>query len=111
LSNLEKIYLLEKLSSHNLKIISYFQGDLTKYKLLLLVIKNYYEKKYPTLEEIIEILPKNISSRAHKINCISDAAAKTYLIKEALNSDQRKKILTPSDELIEEFSEFIKLIK
>ena len=101
---------LEKLFNHNLKIISYFQNDITKFKILLAVMKNYNEDKLQTIEELIDELPKPISSRAHKLNCITDATKKNYLIKETSKSDQRKKYLKPSQELLEEFNQFLKIL-
>ena len=101
---------LEKLFNHNLKIISYFQNDITKFKILLAVMKNYNEDKLQTIEELIDELPKSISSRAHKLNCITDATKKNYLIKETSKSDQRKKYLKPSQELLEEFNQFLKIL-
>ena len=102
--------ILEKLVSHNLEIIKYFQSDITKYKILILVFKNYYNKDFQTIENVIDELPKDISSRAHKLNCIADLTNKGYLIKESLNSDLRKKNLKPSEELVKEFAEYIKII-
>tara|TARA_B100000768_G_scaffold176312_1_gene188884 strand:+ start:268 stop:600 length:333 start_codon:yes stop_codon:yes gene_type:complete len=105
-----KFNILEKLISHNLAIIEYFQTDITKYKLLILVFKNYYNKNSQTIEDTINELPKNISSRAHKLNCITDLTFKGYLIKETINSDLRKKCLIPSESLIKEFNEYIKIV-
>ena len=101
---------LEKLSSHNLEIIKYFQTDITKYKLLLLVFKNYYDKNFQTIEDVINELPKDISSRANKLNCITDLTFKGYLIKETINSDLRKKCLRPSEKLIKEFNVYVKMV-
>jgi len=101
---------LEKLFNHNLKIISYFQNDITKFKILLAVMKNYNEDKLQTIEELIDELPKSISSRAHKLNCITDATKKNYLVKETSKSDQRKKYLKPSQELLDEFNQFLKIL-
>ncbi len=102
--------ILEKLTSHNLNLIEYFQADVTKYRLLILIFKNYYEKDFKTIEEIIELIPNKISSRAHKLNCITDATKKNYFIKESLNSDLRKKYLKPSTKLIDEFEEYMLLV-
>ena len=101
---------IEKIFNHNFKIISYFQSDITKFRVFLLVIKNYNEDKLQTIEELIDELPKSISSRAHKLNCITDATKKNYLIKETSKSDQRKKYLKPSQELLEEFDQFLKIL-
>ena len=101
---------LEKLFNHNLKIISYFQNDITKFKILLAVMKNYNEDKLQTIEELVDELPKSISSRAHKLNCITDATKKNYLLKETSKSDQRKKYLKPSQELLDEFNQFLKIL-
>ena len=108
--NKDSLNQLEKLFNHNLKTISYFQRDLTKFKILLAVMKNFNEDKFQTIEELIEDIPKSISSRAHKLNCITEATKNNYFIKEVSNSDQRKKYLKPSQDLIKEFEEYLKLI-
>ena len=101
---------IEKIFNHNFKIISYFQSDITKFKIFLLVIKNYNDNKLQTIEELIDEIPKTISSRAHKLNCITEATKNNYFIKEVSNSDQRKKYLKPSQDLIKEFEEYLRLI-
>ena len=109
--NKDSLNQLEKLFNHNLKTISYFQRDLTKFKILLIVMKNYNEDKLQTIEELIEDIPKSISSRAHKLNSITEATNLNYLIKETSNSDQRKKYLKPSQELLDEFNQFLKILE
>ena len=79
--NKDSLNQLEKLFNHNLKTISYFQRDLTKFKILLAVMKNFNEDKLQTIEELIEDIPKSISSRAHKLNSITEATNLNYLIK------------------------------
>jgi len=105
-----KFEIIEKLYNHSFRQISYFQNDITKFKILLAVMKNYNEDKLQTIEELIDELPKPISSRAHKLNCITDATKKNYLVKETSKSDQRKKYLKPSQELLEEFNQFLKIL-
>ena len=105
-----KLKIIEKLYNHSFKKISYFQNDITKFKIFLLVIKNYKQNINQTIEELIDELPKNISSRAHKLNCITEATRNKYLIKETSKSDQRKKYLKPSQELLDELNEFLKII-
>jgi len=80
------------------------------YKIFLLVIKNYKQNINQTIEELIDELPKNIASRAHKLNCITEASKKNYLVKETSKSDQRKKYLKPSQELLDELNEFLKIL-
>tara|TARA_B100000787_G_C16069808_1_gene239366 strand:+ start:330 stop:677 length:348 start_codon:yes stop_codon:yes gene_type:complete len=104
-----KILLLDNLISHNLKLINFFQSDLSKLKILLITMKSHYEGQNQTIEKIIEKLPKDISSRAHQLNCITDATVKGYLIKETSKSDLRKKYLKPSAELITQFEKYINL--
>lgn len=101
--------LLESLLNNNLKLISFFQTDLTKYKILLITMRSHYQNENQTIEKIINILPKDISSRAHQLNCITDATIKGYLIKETSKSDLRKKYLKPSDNLINEFEKYLKI--
>ena len=105
-----KLEIIEKLYNHSFKQISYFQTDITKFKIFLLVIKNHQLDKNQTIEELIDELPKSISSRAHKLNCITEATKKNYLIKETSQSDQRKKYLKPSQELLDELNEFLKIL-
>jgi len=105
-----KLKLINKLFNHNFKKISYFQSDITKFKIFLLVIKNYNDNKLQTIEELVDEIPKSISSRAHKLNCITEATKNNYFIKEVSNSDQRKKYLKPSQDLIKEFEEYLKII-
>tara|TARA_Y100000746_G_C15160237_1_gene308830 strand:+ start:67 stop:402 length:336 start_codon:yes stop_codon:yes gene_type:complete len=105
-----KLEIIEKLYNHSFKQISYFQTDITKFKIFLLVIKNHQLNNNQTIEELIDQLPKNISSRAHKLNCITDAAKKNYLVKETSKSDQRKKYLKPSQELLDELNQFLKIL-
>jgi len=105
-----KLKIIEKLYNHSLNKVFYFQNDITKFKILLAVMKNYNEDKLQTIEELIDELPKPISSRAHKLNCITDATKKNYLVKETSKSDQRKKYLKPSQELLDEFNQFLKIL-
>ena len=105
-----KLEIIEKLYNHSFRQISYFQNDITKFKILLVVMKNYNKDKLQTIEELIDELPKSISSRAHKLNCITDATKKNYLVKEISRSDQRKKYLKPSQELLNEFEQFLKIL-
>jgi hypothetical protein len=105
-----KFEIIEKLYNHSFRQISYFQNDITKFKIFLLVIKNHQLDKNQTIEELIDALPKTISSRAHKLNCITEATKKNYLIKEISQSDQRKKYLKPSQELLDELNKFLKIL-
>ena len=106
----KKFEIIEKLYNHNFKKILYFQNDITKFKIFLLVIKNYQHNINQTIEELVDELPKAISSRAHKLNCITEATKNNYFIKVTSNSDQRKKYLKPSQELLDELSEFLKIL-
>ena len=103
----KNIELLEKLLNHNLRLINFFQTDLTKYTILLMVMRDYYKNQEATIEKIIEDLPLAISSRAHKLNCITEATVRGYLIKELSKTDLRKKNLKPSQDLINEFEEYL----
>ena len=105
----DKFQIIAKLYNHSFKKISYFQNDITKFRIFLLVIKNYQQNKSQTIEELIDELPKTISSRAHKLNCITEATKNSYFIKETSKSDQRKKYLKPSQELLDELDEFLKI--
>ena len=106
----KNIELIERLINHNLKIIIFFQSDLTKYKILLMVMMGHYKNQETTIEKIIEDLSSNISSRAHKLNCLTEASARGYLIKEPSKIDLRKKNLIPSDHLTKEFEGYLKIL-
>ena len=105
-----KLKIIEKLYNHSFKKISYFQNDITKFKIFLLVIKNHQQSIDQTIEELVDELPKTISSRAHKLNCITEATKNNYFIKETSKSDQRKKYLKPSQELLDELNKFLKIL-
>ena len=105
-----KVQVIENLLNYNKKIISFFQTDLTKYKILLMIMMGHYKDQETTIEKIIEDLPLTISSRAHKLNCITEATARGYLIKELSKTDLRKKNLLPSNDLVEEFEEYLKIL-
>ena len=105
-----KFEIIEKLYNHSFKKISYFQNDITKFKIFLLVIKNHQQNISQAIEELVDELPKSISSRANKLNCITEATKKNYLIKETSKSDQSKKYLKPSQELLDELNEFLKIL-
>tara|TARA_B100000795_G_C22733992_1_gene412566 strand:+ start:862 stop:1209 length:348 start_codon:yes stop_codon:yes gene_type:complete len=102
-----KAQLLKRLLNHDLKIINFFQSDLTRYKVLLTVMMSHYQNEDHTIEKIIESLPKDISSRAHQLNCVTDATVKGFLIKEISKADMRKKYLRPSGSLIIEFEKYL----
>ena len=101
---------LDKIFDHNFKIINYFQRNVTRFKILLIVIKNYHNNKLETIEEVIDQIPKSLSSRAHKLNCITEATNNNYFIKDNANSDMRKKYLKPSKLLLDEFELYLQSI-
>ena len=105
----DSINVLLKLFDHQFNQILYFQTDLARFKILLEVIKNFNNKKIVVIEDLIEKIPKSLASRAHKLNIITDATRRGYFIKEVLKSDLRKKMIVPSESLITEFNNFIKI--
>ena len=70
----------------------------------------HYKNQETTIEKIIKDLPSNISSRAHKINCLTEAIAEGHLIKEPSKIDLRKKNIILSDHLTKEFEEYLKIL-
>ena len=105
MDNLHKLNFLSKLSSSNISSIKYFQVDATRYSILLIIFENYYKNQRISIEEIIELLPKDISSRAHQLGFLKDANFKGYILKETSNSDNRVKYIIPSIGLINDFQE------
>ena len=101
---------LDKIFDHNYKLINYFQRDITRFKILIIIIKNYHNNKLQTIEEVIDQIPKSLSSRAHKLNFITEATNNNYFIKENANSDMRKKYLKPSKLLLDEFELYLQSI-
>lgn len=101
---------LNKIFNHEFNVISFFQSDLAKFKIFLEVMKNYSEDKKISIEQIIELIPSAIASRAHKLNIITDATRRGYFLKITAPWDERIKIISPSDLLIKEFDNFLKKI-
>lgn len=101
---------LNKIFNHEFNIISFFQNDSAKFKIFLEVMINYFEDKKISIEQIIERIPSGVASRAHKLNIITDATRRGYFMKITAPWDERKKIISPSDQLLKEFDNFLKKI-
>lgn len=109
MNDLNKLNFLSKLSLSNITSIKYFQVDATRYSILLIIFENFYKDLRISIEEIIELLPKDISSRAHQLGFLKEANIKGYLVKEISNSDNRVKYIRPSIGLIKDFHEHTNL--
>jgi len=105
MNDLNKLNFLSKLSLSNITSIKYFQVDATRYSILLIIFENFYKDLHISIEEIIELLPKDISSRAHQLGFLKDANFKGYVLKERSNYDNRVKYIIPSIGLIKDFQE------
>ena len=109
MNDLNKLKFLNKLSSSNINSIKYFQVDATRYAILLIIFENFYKDLRISIEEIIELLPKGISSRAHQLSFLKEANLMGYFIKEISNSDNRVKYIKPSIGLVKDFHEHTSL--
>ena len=102
--------LLSELSKAKSESINYFLKNSIRWKLLLTVLRNYYDNVNETIEHTIAEISTEESSRANNLNLINDATAKLFFLKEVSISDHRKKYLKPSSTLIVDYEIYIKKI-
>lgn len=69
----------------------------------------HYENKSEELniEKLIDYVPRHLASRISLFNIINGAESNGTLIKKPSNIDTRKKIIAPSDKLIEQYEKWL----
>jgi hypothetical protein len=96
--------------NNNLKNINYCRTEVTRKLILLKVVEFYCNNKKLSNENLISLIPNNISSRSHRINCINDLCDKKILKKEQDPEDRRVSLITPTSLTLSEFVQYFESI-
>jgi hypothetical protein len=92
--------------NNNLKNINYCRTEVTRKLILLKVVEFYCNNKKLSNENLISLIPDNISSRSHRINCINDLCNKNILKKEQNPEDKRVSLISPTVSTLNEFVQY-----
>jgi hypothetical protein len=92
--------------NNNLKNINYCRTEVTRKLILLKVVEFYCNNKKLSNENLISLIPDNISSRSHRINCINDLCDKKILKKEQDPEDRRVSLISPTVSTLNEFAQY-----
>jgi hypothetical protein len=96
--------------NNNLKNINYCRTEVTRKLILLKVVEFYCNNKKLSNENLISLIPDNISSRSHRINCINDLCDKKILKKEQDPEDRRVSLITPTSLTLSEFVQYFESV-
>lgn len=102
--------LFETFLNDKLKNINYCRTEVTRKLILLKVIEHFCINKKLSNETLINLIPDNISSRSHRINCINDLCDKKILKKEQDIEDKRVSLITPTSLTLTEFVQYFESI-
>ena len=94
-----------------LKTVKFFRKNIISFWIWLLVLENHYNNNNTNIENIIQIIPKELGSRPTFFEIINTAVAKKYFIKELDNKDKRKFNIIPSEQTIKEFEKWALIYK
>ncbi len=92
------------------KNINYCRTEVTRKLMLLKVVEYYCANKKLSNENLISLIPDNISSRSHRINCINDLCDKKILKKEQDLKDKRVSLISPTISTLNEFVKYFESI-
>lgn len=98
------------LKDHKFSVIRYFQKDLGRYLLMLKIMESHYTDYSKSQERILECIPSSITSRSSLLSAINLAIMYNYLEKKTDPNNKRAKHIVPTDLLINEFKQWMKLI-
>ena len=102
--------LFETFFNDKLKNINYCRTEVTRKLILLKVIEYFCINKKLSNETLINLIPDNISSRSHRINCINDLCDKKILKKEQDSKDKRVSLISPTTLTLNEFVQYFESI-
>jgi len=102
--------LFETFLNDKLKNINYCRTEVTRKLMLLKVIEHYCINKKLSIENLINLIPDNISSRSHRINNINDLCEKKILKKEQDPEDKRVSLISPTTSTLNEFVHYFESV-
>ena len=102
--------LFDTFLNDKLKNINYCRTEVTRKLMLLKVVEYYCTNKKLSNENLINLIPDNISSRSHRINCINDLCDKKILKKEQDHEDKRVSLISPTTLTLNEFVQYFESV-
>lgn len=102
--------LFDTFLNDKLKNINYCRTEVTRKLILLKVIEYFCNNKKLSNETLINLIPDNISSRSHRINCINDLYDKKILKKEQDSNDKRVSLISPTTLTLNEFVQYFESV-
>jgi len=102
--------LFDTFLNDKLKNINYCRTEVTRKLILLKVIEYFCNNKKLSNETLINLIPDNISSRSHRINCINDLCDKKILKKEQDSEDKRVSLISPTTLTLNEFVQYFESV-
>jgi hypothetical protein len=117
MQNLDKNFLSSKTSylinfyldkSKTYPLVFLFKRNLGSWILMLKMMESYYGGKGElNIEKLIDIIPRNLTSRVSLFNLINEAEEAGILIKTQSKIDTRKKTILPSEKFIEQYEKWL----
>ena len=117
MQNLDKKFLSSKTSylinfyldkSKTYPLVFLFKRNLGSWILMLKMMESYYGGKGElNIEKLIDIIPRNLTSRVSLFNLINEAEEAGILIKTQSKIDTRKKTILPSEKFIEQYEKWL----
>jgi hypothetical protein len=89
-------------------LVFLFKRNLGSWILMLKMMESYYGGKGElNIEKLIDIIPRNLTSRVSLFNLINEAEEAGILIKTQSKIDTRKKTILPSEKFIEQYEKWL----
>ena len=117
MQNLDKNFLSSKTSylinfyldkSKTYPLVFLFKRNLGSWILMLKMMESYYGGKGElNIEKLIDIIPRNLTSRVSLFNLINEAEEAGILIKTQSKIDTRKKTILPSEKFIDQYEKWL----
>ena len=100
----------EKQMKHSHRSSNYFfRKSPSHYHMMLIVMSAYKEMRNVSVEELKTQLFK--TSRPKSALIINEACANGFFVLEKTSTDQRKKNIKPTNSFVQEFDEYLKILK
>ena len=88
------------------KTLAYLRRDGKGWLLMNKLMEYYYAEKELHLEDLIEMIPGKVCSRATLITYIKDCEMRKVLTRTTSPYDKRNKIIKPTPEFVDEFEKW-----
>jgi DNA-binding MarR family transcriptional regulator len=94
-------------SNEKYKTLDYFRRSPCAWLIMLKIMENYYAESDIHVEELIKVIPSNISSRLSIFSLIDDATKKGFITKSESSGDRRKKVIKPTEKFVKDYNEWL----